>query len=44
MKPLCLTNALPLATAEPDITELDMRVLRGLVAQAYQVPPTSEFR
>jgi phosphoglycerate dehydrogenase-like enzyme len=34
MKPLCLTNALPFATAEPDITELDMRVLRGLPAEA----------
>lgn len=34
MKPLCLTNALPFATAEPDITELDMRVLRELPADA----------
>ncbi|MDZ4402643.1 D-2-hydroxyacid dehydrogenase [Prosthecobacter sp.] len=34
MKPLCLTTALPFATAEPDIDELDVRVLRGLPADA----------
>lgn len=34
MKPLCLTTALPFATAEPDIADLDMRVLRGLPADA----------
>ncbi len=34
MKPLCLTTALPFATAEPDINELDVRVLRGLPADA----------
>ncbi len=32
MKPLCLTTALPFAAAEPDIDELDVRVLRGLPA------------
>ncbi len=34
MKPLCLTTALPFATAEPDIYELEVRVLRGLPADA----------
>lgn len=34
MKPLCLTTALPFATTEPDIAELDVRVLRGLPAAA----------
>lgn len=34
MKPLCLTTALPFATEEPDIADLDMRVLRGLPADA----------
>jgi len=34
MKPICLTTALPFATAEPDIDELDVRVLRGLPADA----------
>lgn len=34
MKPLCLTTALPFAAAEPDIDELDVRVLRGLPANA----------
>jgi len=34
MKPLCLTTALTFATTEPDIDELNVRVLRGLPADA----------
>jgi len=33
-KPLCLTTALPFAMEEPDIAELDVRVLRGLPVDA----------